>query len=303
MSSDTPLLRFRLWRAGLPTALRLLLTLNVATYLVWVVLSIFGLQQPMMDALALQASVVSSRPWTVITYAVSGVGPAYSGIFGLISFLFAVLWLNWMGREYEETHGAARLFGLYAMGALAGAALALGVAAAAPGAFGAVWAGAWGGVAAVLCATAVLHPEKSIALMLLGVVPVRWLAVGFVVLDLAFVRDPTHLGAAAMGTAVGAALRSGVDLAAWARPLFERRRRERPEPRRQATVRTMGTVRRAPSPQPAGETQAGSGRAARRRQGATQADVDRILDKICEEGIDSLNDDERRILDEYAKRG
>ena len=116
-------------------------------------------------------------------------GPQFGGFFGLISFLFAILWLSWMGRDYEEIHGAPRLFGLYVMGALAGAALGLGAAAAVPGVFGHAWAGAWGGVAAVLCATAVVHPEKSIHLMFLGVVPVRWLAIGFVVLDLAFVRD------------------------------------------------------------------------------------------------------------------
>jgi hypothetical protein len=138
--------------------------------------------------------------------------------------------------------------------------------------------------------------------MFLGVVPVRWLAIGFVVLDLAFVRDPTHLGAAAMGAAVGAALRSGVDLAAWARPLFERRRREREPARPRATVRTMGSVRRA-AREEAGTPDPGPGRAARRKRGATQADVDRILDKISELGIDSLSEDERRVLDEYAKRG
>jgi membrane associated rhomboid family serine protease len=301
-SPDSPLLRFRLWRAGLPAALRLLLTVNVVTYLAWVVASIVGLQEPLVDSLALQASLVARRPWTVLTYAVSSVGPQFGGFFGLISFLFAILWLNWMGRDYEEIHGAPRLFGLYVMGALAGAALGLGAAAAVPGVFGHAWAGAWGGVAAVLCATAVVHPEKSIHLMFLGVVPVRWLAVGFVVLDLAFVRDPTHLGAAAMGAAVGAALRSGVDLAAWARPLFERRRREREPARPRATVRTMGTVRRA-AREDAGTADPGPGRAPRRKRGATQADVDRILDKISEQGIGSLSEDERRVLDEYAKRG
>jgi membrane associated rhomboid family serine protease len=301
-SPDSPLLRFRLWRAGLPTALRLLLTANVVTYVAWVVLSIFGLGPLIVDALALQPSRVAMRPWTALTYAVAGVGPYFGGFFGLISFLFAVFWLSWLGREFEELYGAARLFGLYVMGALAGAALALFVAAFVPVTFGTVFAGAWGGVAAVLCATAVLHPEKSISLLFLGVVPIRWLAIGFVVLDLAFVRDPTHLGAALMGTAVGAALRSGVDLAAWARPLFESRSRARPPARPKATVRPMGPTRRSAEPEPADAPEPRAGRAQRRRAAATQAEVDRILDKISERGLASLSDDERRVLDEYSRR-
>ncbi len=300
-SSDSPLLRFRLWRAGLPAALRLLLTLNLVTYVAWVLLSIFGLGPLITDVLALQSSQVAVRPWTVLTYSVSSVGPHFGGFFGLISLLFAVLWLSWLGRDFEDLYGASRLFGLYVMGALAGATLALVAAAFFPSFRQGVFAGAWGGVAAVLCATAVMHPEKSISLLFLGVVPIRWLAVGFVVLDLAFVRDPTHLGAAVMGTAVGAALRSGIDLAAWARPIFERRPRAKTPARPRATVRTMGTVRRTPEPAVAEEPEAGTGGRTRRRR-ATQAEVDRILDKISERGLASLSDDERRVLDEYSRR-
>jgi membrane associated rhomboid family serine protease len=297
-SPDSPLLRFRLWRAGLPAALRLLLTVNVATYVAWVVLSIFGLGGILIDVLALQPDRVAVRPWTALTYAFSSVGPHFGGLFGLISFLFAVAWLSWMGRDYEERYGAAGLFGVYIMGALAGATLALVTNAFVPSFFaGAPWAGAWGGVAAVLCATAVLHPEKSIALLFLGVVPIRWIAIAFVVLDLAFVRDPSHLGAAFMGALIGAVQRSGVDLTAWARPIFEARPRTRPVTRTTPSVRTMRKVQRETS-SPAGRAEAGP----RRRQGATQAEVDRILDKISERGIASLSDDERRVLDEYSRR-
>ena len=102
-SPDSPLLRFRLWRAGLPAALRLLLTVNVVTYLAWVVASIVGLQEPLMDSLALQASLVARRPWTVLTYAVSSVGPQFGGFFGLISFLFAILWLSVYSPADPET--------------------------------------------------------------------------------------------------------------------------------------------------------------------------------------------------------
>jgi membrane associated rhomboid family serine protease len=297
-SPDSPLLRFRLWRAGLPAALRVLLTLNVVTYVTWVVLSIFGLGGLLIDALALQPGRVAARPWTALTYAVSSVGPQFGGLFGLISFVFAIAWLSWMGRDYEERYGAAGLFGVYVMGGLTGAALALAAHAFLPSFFaGAPWAGAWGGVAAVLCATAVLHPEKAIALLFLGVVPIRWLAIGFVVLDLAFVRDPTHLGAAFMGAMVGVVQKSGVDLTTWARPIFDRSSRGQATPRTRQPARTMRTVQREPAEAP---VRASGG--PKRRQGATQAEVDRILDKISERGIGSLSDDERRVLDEYSRR-
>jgi membrane associated rhomboid family serine protease len=297
-SPDSPLLRFRLWRAGLPVALRLFLTLNVVTYTTWVVLSIFGLGGVLIDLLALQPGRVAVRPWTALTYAVSSVGPQFGGLFGLISFVFAVAWLSWMGRDYEERYGAAGLFGVYVMGALAGAALSLATHAFVPSFFvGAPWAGAWGGVAAVLCATAVLHPEKSIALLFLGVVPIRWIAIGFVVLDLAFVRDPSHLGAALMGAVIGAVQKSGVDLTAWAKPIFAPRERRSQAPRARPAARATRAVRREAAEAPV----RGVG-TARRRQGATQAEVDRILDKISESGMGSLSDDERRVLDEYSRR-
>jgi membrane associated rhomboid family serine protease len=298
-SPDSPLLRFRLWRAGLPAALRLLLTLNVVTYTTWVLLSIFGLGGVLVDVLALHPGRVTVRPWTALTYSFSSVGPHFGGLFGLISFVFAVAWLSWMGRDYEERYGGAGLFGVYVMGALAGATIALLTSAFLPSFFaGAPWAGAWGGVAAVLCATAVLHPEKSIALLFLGVVPIRWIAIGFVVLDLAFVRDPSHLGAAAMGALVGLVQRSGVDLTVWAKPIFERRQRSaRPVTTARPSVRARRTVQ--PEVPDARSRSAGP---PRRRQGATQAEVDRILDKISERGIASLSDDERRVLDEYSRR-
>ena len=39
---NSPITRFQVWRAALPPALRLLITVNVATYLLFVLLSIFG---------------------------------------------------------------------------------------------------------------------------------------------------------------------------------------------------------------------------------------------------------------------
>jgi membrane associated rhomboid family serine protease len=313
--ADSPLFRFRLWRAALPPALRLLLTANVGLYVLWVLSLIFGLGALFLWlALDPAPAVVLSRPWTPLTYTLANL---YPGFFGLLSFVFAMLWLNWMGRDYEETYGSYRLFGLYALAALFGAAVAVGLAAMAGGTAGPfrhpLYFGAWGPVTAVLCALATLQPNRGIGLFLLGVVPLKWLAIGFVVLDLAFVQDPTHLAAALFGFAFAKAQAGGVDLAAWARPLFRQASGSYAAYGAAAAGPSVGArvkrllVREAPEERPGGavprrhaDRSAAPGSPAR----AGQDEVDRILDKILDNGgrLDVLTDEERRILDEASRR-
>jgi membrane associated rhomboid family serine protease len=299
---NSPLFRFQMWRMGLPPALRLLLTVNLATYLVVVflaLLALFGVPVlAVADWLTLPADplLVLRRPWTPFTY---GFVNLYPGFFGLISFAFGFLWLSWMGRDYEESYGAHRLFGVYMVSALGGAALAValgGVAAATGAAVPALFRpyfGLWTPVTGVLCAYATLHPNRGIGLFLLGVVPLKWVAVGFVVLSLVFSADLTVLGAALAGYAFGRAQQNGTDLASWARPLFDRtpRARAEPAPRRSSVARAA-----PPARQRSGR---GAGRRGADRPGLT--DVDAILDKILDKGYDSLTDEERQILDRASR--
>ena len=302
MAPDSPLYRFQLWRSMLPPALRLLLTINVVMGVVWLVLLIVGVGGALVDWLALTPALALTRPWTLLTYAFFD---PYGTLFGFLGFVFAVVWLNWLGRDFEEMYGPGRLVTLYLLATLVGAAVAVGLGYA----FGGPWmargyAGAWGAVGAVLCATATLHPERSVGLMFLGVVPIRWVAVGFVVLDLAFVKDPTHLAAALVGVGFGAATKAGVDLGGWLR-MFERRRpatrASRPAPRTEPASRSHQSVAAEEPAAPRG-TRSSAPRRPKAPRRATQAEVDRILDKISEEGIDALTEDERRILDEYSRR-
>ncbi|MDX1420169.1 MAG: rhomboid family intramembrane serine protease [Rubricoccaceae bacterium] len=314
---NSPLFRFQTWRAALPPALRLLLTINLATYLLYVVMSIFGVADWLrLFALPLTPEAMLVRPWTLLTYGVANLYPTF---FGLIVFAFGALWLNWLGRDYEETYGSHRLFGLYVVGALGGAALAAilgGFAADSLSRFGpaGVWFGIWAPLLAVLCGIATLQPNRGIGLFLLGVVPLKWIAIVFVVLELAFSKDPTHLGAAATGVLFGFAQKQGLDLAAWAQPLF---RNATPGysayggsygaasdgPSMGARVRQL-LAREEPEERPsrpAPPRRRGEARAS--RAGATgQDEVDRILDKILEDGFESLTDEEKRILDEASRR-
>ncbi len=284
---NSPITRFQLWRELLPPALRILLTVNIATYLLYVLMSIVGVGEYLrVLALPLAPGEMLVRPWTLLTYGVTNV---YPGFFGLISFGFGAYWLNWLGRDFEQEQGSAGLMGLYVFATLGGAALAavLGafVRADAPGV--GTWLGTWFGIWApalgVLCAAATLHPNRQVGLFLLGVISFKWIAIAFVVLELAFSKDPTHLGAALFGVLYVRAGQRGWDLGAWARPLFgERASRRAPAPRASVFSRTPPDADAEPAPR-------------RRRGGLTS--VDAILDKILEKGYDSLTKEERAILE------
>lgn len=320
--ADSPLLRFRLWRAALPPALRLLLTINLAVFIAAAVagiLAAFGLGglAAALGWLALPGvpEALLVRPWTPLTY---GVANLFLGdpLWTIIGFAFAMYWLNWLGRDYEETYGSYRLFGLYLASALFGAAVAMALALMPSGPLVHVlYYGAWGPVTAVLVCVATLQPNRGVGLFLLGVVPMKWIAVGFVALSL-FRPDPTLLGAALFGLLFGLAQKRGVDLAAWARPFFSRASaggyggyatyggQPRPgDPSVGARVKRMLARQETPEERP------GRGAPPRRRSerrprpaSSGQAEVDRILDKILEDGFDALTDEEKRILDEASRR-
>ena len=291
-AADSPLFRFQIWRAALPPALRVLLTVNLATYLVYVVLALlaaFGVPAlVVVEWLVLPAdpAVALARPWTPLTY---GFVNAFGGFFGLISFVFGFYWLQWMGRDYEESYGAHRLFGLYVLGALGGAAVGLALGAVLP-LSRPFFFGLWTPVTAVLCAVATLHPNRGIGLLFLGIVPMKWIAVGFVVLSFAFSQDLTVLGAAVVGVLFARAQQAGRDPAFWAAPLFGARRRSAPAPS-PARKRPFGRPK-----EPAG------GRRQRAASSPTAApSVDAILDKILEKGYDSLTKEEREVLDRASR--
>lgn len=298
---NSPLSRLQIWRATLPPALRFLLTANLALFAVVAVFGIlraFGLGAPyqLLEFLALPGDPGTAllRPWTPLTYGFIDLvfGDA---LWWVIGFAFAMYWLNWLGRDYEESYGGHQLVGLYVGSAVFGAlaALAINAVALTPLAR-AVYAGAWGPVTAVLVATATLHPNRGVGLFLLGVVPMKWIAVAFVVLSL-FRPDATLLGAAFFGLLFALAQKRGLDLGAWARPFFGRSRRRKkvaPAVTREKRPAFARAVRQAPAP-------AGASRSVPPPPAAT--DVDRILDKILERGYESLTADERRILDEASR--
>ncbi|GAB5536138.1 MAG: rhomboid family intramembrane serine protease [Rubricoccaceae bacterium] len=308
---NSPSARFQIWRAALPPALRLLLTVNLASFAVSAVLAIlaaFGLGALYMlaiEMLALPGDPAKAlfRPWTPFTYGFFD--PIQGGLWGLIAFAFAMYWLNWLGRDFEESLGGYRLFGLYLGAAVFGAAiaLALGAVTSAPP-VRSFYAGAWGPVTAVLVCVATLYPNRGIGLFLLGVIALKWIAVAFVVLSL-FAPDASLLGAALFGFVFAKAHQRGIDLAAWARPLFDRRpkRTSRSAPSSGTRGSRYTSSDASSSSRTVGKAVATRAATSRKRSNTPPPTVDAVLDKILDKGYDSLTAEEKRILDEASRDG
>ncbi|MDX1439599.1 MAG: DUF6576 domain-containing protein, partial [Rubricoccaceae bacterium] len=132
-------------------------------------------------------------------------------------------------------------------------------------------------------------------------VPLKWIALGFVLIDVLFGFDPTHLGGAAMGALFGYAQKRGIDLAAWSKSFFQRG----------GSIRMRTPARTSSGPKvwasKTARTAGGTGGSEKQESGfgkavGNQAEVDRILDKILEKGYDSLSTDEKKILNDASKR-
>ena len=167
------------------------------------------------------------EPWQLLTYNFLHLS---SGLGGFLHILFNMLWLVWVGRDYEELYGPHRLLSAYVLGGLGGGLLTVLLHAALPsaGLFSGTVHGASASVLGVLTTVAVLNPEKSIALIFIGTVRLIWVVVAFLVLDLLFIAGSStsisaHLGGAFAGFLLARAEGSGTDLSSWARVFFRDR--------------------------------------------------------------------------------
>ncbi len=319
MNGESPLDRFRRWYNLLPPALRLLMTVNAVLFLAWFILQ---LVQPaaefVVNYLALNTELPTPlfRPWQLLTYSVLHLDTSF---FGLITFAFDMLWLYWMGRDYEETFGSHRLFGLYVLAALGGALLAVFGGSALGG--NALIYGSMAAVFGVLCCVATLYPNRGIGLFLLGVVPLKWLAIGFLtLLVLTSLRSPAYvllyLGGAGVGYLFAKAQQNGTDLAAWAQVFFPTRTQRTPSSRageKEGMFSRMeqwlaGRDKGESKPPRTSESRSSDSPSRPKRRArpaeppaAGPADIDRILDKINERGYDALTEEEKRILFEASQ--
>ena len=300
--------RFQLWFAAQPRALRMLLAINVVVYVVWNLFLVhFGASRAfVLEHVALNPTWpgILFQPWQLLTYGFLHLSP---GLGGLLHIGFNMLWLLWVGRDYESLYGPGRILGVYILGAMGGALLTVALHAAFPGVgpFGGIVHGASGAVLALMTMVAIHQPEQRIGLMFIGVVRLIHVVIGFIALDILFLSAggtsvSAHLGGVATGYALGRLARTGSHPTPWADWFFAGRGSSGSGSVLQLMEEWL-SKRKKGGGEPASE---GGARIYRmERSGrpdtsgtASASEIDRILDKISESGYDSLTDKEKRML-------
>jgi len=284
------------WQGG--TTLFRLMAVNAAVFLVLTTLRLFvrlgwGAGQTWeTSAFGLstswRAEILVSRPWSPLTHMF-----AHMDLWHVVMNLL-VLW--WMGRLFMAQHGNRRLLSLYLTGGLAGWLLYVLLLNAFPGLQSATWAlGASGAVMAILAAAAATEPDRRMHLIFFGQVELKYLALGYVVLDYIMLSSGenagghvAHLGGAMFGFIWARRLAQGNNLTRWMENFLDFLATGR---------RPMRVVKR----KRAGKGGSRSGRPktddqfnAERQENVER--LDRILEKISRHGYDRLTKDEKEFL-------
>ncbi|HHP7237288.1 rhomboid family intramembrane serine protease [Longibacter sp.] len=314
------------WYYRQPPALRVILAINVTVYVLAQFLRVLwpGGLAFMLDHFALHATFpdILLQPWQLVTYNFMHTS---GGFGGLLHIAFNMLWLFWIGREYEEMHGSERTWTLYILAGVGGGLVSLLLMPL--GVFGnpnVPIVGASASVLGVLMAVAILYPYKQIALLFIGVVRLIWVVIGFLVIDILInlgsnsVALTAHWGGAISGYLFAKAERGGVDLTGWTR-IFRKGSGKRSGRRGRRKDESLGLLGRLEvwlggNPNPEADTgspsspSASSSSAARPSGGSTstrtstrEEEIDRILEKISEKGYDALTDEEKRTLYEASQ--
>ncbi len=306
--------RFKLWYYTQPPALRAVLTINVVLYLAWQLLfrhiGVTALFTGKYLALLASFPEIVYHPWQLITYSFLHTS---AGLNGFLHILFNMLWLVWVGRDFEYSDGSNRFLAVYILAAIGGGLLAVleGVLFSKT----AFVVGASGSVLGILAAVATYYPTRSIGLLFIGNIRLAYIIVGFLFLDILFAGASStaigaHLGGALTGFLFAKAEKSGVDLHTWAGVFFptrKRRKRSSPSPAGTSTIgrlenwlgsrdkkqQSTATIHTLPTRDeadpPVEKTKA-------------EKDLDRLLDKISEQGIESLTEEERAFLDNESRK-
>lgn len=293
------------WKTG--GILNRLILFNVGVFLVLATLQLSGrlglgdLGFARAEAFGLATSwdltVLMKRPWTVITHMF-----VHTGVWHLA---MNMLWLHWMGRLFVMEFGARRLLSMYFVAGLAGFLLYAIVLNVFPGMRQGMYAyGASAAVMGIMAAAATAQPNRAITLVLLGSVPLKYLAIGWVCLDYFALSGSentgghlAHLGGAVFGYFAVMESRKGRDWVRWFESILD------------AAVGIWSNSRDAVSPIQ-GRKRKGFMRSERNtrvnsfksdedfnaEKKRTSARMDVILDKISKHGYDQLTEEEKEFL-------
>jgi membrane associated rhomboid family serine protease len=222
------------------------------------------------------------QPWTFVTYMFVHAN--------LLHLAFNLLALYVFGPEVEERMGGGPFLRYYLLCGLGGAALSLVLG----WSFGRLnpVVGASAAVYGVLLAFAWAAPDQPIYVFLLPApIAAKWLVTFLVAVSLVLALFPTSDGVAHLAHLGGFA--TGflyLKIADWRLGRAEHNLRRRSEP--SVLVHPGRAARASDTPKPPRRVE----------RDPSQAEIDRVLDKISARGIDSLTPAERRFLAEMSRK-
>ncbi len=276
-------LKLKVFQSG--NRVNFLIAINV---LVFVTLSLFGVFEYLFTKQKIYSTLVNdylavptylptllNRFWTPFTYMFM-----HAGFFHI---LFNMLWFYWLGNIFQEYLKGKKLTFVYLAGGLSGAFFYILCYNLFP-AFEDVKmisfaVGASAAVTAVVVATATLLPDYTLSLMFFGPVKLKWIALVYIVIDLISIAGPnagghlSHLGGAIFGFLYIKSLQNGSD---WGKP-FENFFDAKPKLKVVSKNYNAGVnIKKNTIPD--------------------QELIDKILDKISQNGYNNLSKREKEIL-------
>ena len=289
------MLPLKTWFTAEPRTSRVLVTVNVVAYLLWaLVLShVDAANTFVTQHLAFDPSwpKLLYKPWSLITYSFLHLNTGFNGLWYVV---LNTVCLYWVGRNIEEAHAPHTVLILYlyaaAGGALLGAAVYPFVSEQ-----GIILHGATGPVMGLLCALSLWQPNRRFDVWFIRPIPPYYvlMALAVVCVGVAFASPTTifaQLGAiAVVALVLLAEVKGVVDLMSWARWFY----RARDNSLEGFLTRIEHRLSKAPLPEQVTVTPEPSR--------STEAELDRILDKINEKGLDSLSPEERAVLESFSR--
>ncbi len=301
--------QFQTWYYRQPKALRTIITINVVVYVVAQFLHLWPTGfRFVMEHLALHPVFpdILFEPWQLVTYNFMHTS---GGLGGLLHVGFNMLWLYWIGKEFERMHGSQQFWTVYLTTGIGGGIMCLLLQPLFPTITGTgvvPVVGASASVLGVLMTVAILYPYKQIGLLFFGVVRLLYVVIGFLIIDALLMLSTSgtavaaHWGGALSGFLYAKVVRDEIGVPSWLAPLFGQKTSRSRRSSSSLLDRLKGLFQiqsdgadRSPSPQrPASSSDGAPAPPSNNRS----KEVDRILDKISEQGYDALSDDEKQIL-------
>jgi membrane associated rhomboid family serine protease len=228
------------------------------------------------------------QPWSLFTYMFLH--------FNFLHILFNLLVLYWFGRLFLDYYDQHQLLGLYILGGIAGGIVYMVSYNLFP-VFNRVvddsyLLGASAAIISILIATAFRDPNRNIYLLLIGRIPLKYLALFMVISYIIGISTSNaggnlaHLGGALMGWVYFIALKRGLDITSFLTSFFNFGKQLLKKEKK------VKIVHRQP---PRDDYEYN------RQKAADHIELNRILDKIGKEGYNSLTREEKETLFRHGK--